>query len=72
MLEMYTNSRTSITQEYDEDYVANSYSKYRSYDMKYESRTNSFEDYFVSAVKSCNSNLDDGKKRDIEQKHKVL
>ena len=30
----------AITQEYDEDYVANSYSKYRSYDMKYESRTN--------------------------------
>ena len=63
-----------MAQGYD-TYRYNSYSKYPTYDKKYECRTGPFEGFSVSSVEFCKhlKFYDKGRKdiRDIEQEHKV-
>ncbi|MFL6558079.1 MAG: hypothetical protein ACJ8MO_18425, partial [Bacillus sp. (in: firmicutes)] len=47
-------SNTAMAQGYDADYYGdNSYSKYPTYDNKYECQTGPLEGFFVSSVEFC-------------------
>jgi hypothetical protein len=65
LLPFFNNPTVAMAQGYD-TYMYNNYSKYLTYDKKYECRTGPFEGFFVSSVEFCKHvKFDDKDRKDI-------
>jgi hypothetical protein len=60
---IFNNNNSAMAQGYENYYGDSSYSKYPTYDKKYECQTGPFEGFFVGSVEFCKFNKFDDKDR---------